>query len=132
MSGTNTGFTSLAAASLPALPAKVPVEDYEACPVTELFRRLGDKWTLVTLMLLAERPHRFNELQHRIEGISQRMLSRALRGLESDGLVLRTVHPTVPPSVEYALTTTGRELLDPLSQLARWAVDWRAIASTSG
>jgi len=129
MSGANTEFTSLVSAPLPPLPAKVPIEDYEACPVTEVLRRLGDKWTLVALMLLAERPHRFNELQHRIEGISQRMLSRVLRGLETDGLVLRTVHPTVPPSVEYALTPAGRGLLGPLSEIAQWAVDRRSPVS---
>ena len=78
---------------MPPLAETVPLADYEACPVTEVFRRFGDKWTLVTLMLLAERPHRFNELQRRIEGISQRMLTRTLRSLGADRLVGRTVHP---------------------------------------
>ncbi|TQS40111.1 winged helix-turn-helix transcriptional regulator [Cryptosporangium phraense] len=114
MSGRNTVVSSL--------PARVPLAEYEACPVTEVFRRFGDKWTLVTLMLLSERTHRFNELQHRIEGISQRMLTRTLRALESDGLVQRTVHPTVPPSVEYSLTPPGRSLLGPLAEIAAWAV----------
>ncbi|MFI5959151.1 winged helix-turn-helix transcriptional regulator [Cryptosporangium sp. NPDC051539] len=123
MSGRNTVVSSL--------PARVPLADYEACPVTEVFRRFGDKWTLVTLMLLSQRTHRFNELQHRIEGISQRMLTRTLRGLESDGLVLRTVHPTVPPSVEYSLTLSGRDLLGPISAIATWATTG-ATAETPG
>jgi DNA-binding HxlR family transcriptional regulator len=114
---------------VPPLARKVPLAEYEACPVTELLRRFGDKWTLVTLMLLAERAHRFNELQRRIEGISQRMLTRTLRALEADRLVERTVHPTVPPSVEYSLTDSGRSLLGPLSELANWAVTNRWPAS---
>jgi DNA-binding HxlR family transcriptional regulator len=120
MSGGNTDVPSLVATPL---TARVPVAEYEACPVTGLFHRLGDKWSLLALVLLGAGPHRFNELHRRIEGVSQRMLTRTLRALESDGLVRRTVHPTVPPSVEYALTTSGRDLLGPLSQVANWAVD---------
>jgi DNA-binding HxlR family transcriptional regulator len=82
----------------------VPISEYEACPVTGLLQRLGEKWSLLTLVLLGGPPHRFNELHHRIEGVSQQMLTRTLRALESDRLVRRTVHPTVPPSVEYALS----------------------------
>jgi DNA-binding HxlR family transcriptional regulator len=100
----------------------VPVREYDACPVTELFHRLGDKWTLLVLVLLGEQPYRFNDLQRRIEGVSQRMLTRTLRTLESDRLVERTVFPTVPPSVEYALTARGRSLLGPLTEMATWAV----------
>ncbi|MEU0558911.1 helix-turn-helix domain-containing protein [Dactylosporangium sp. NPDC006015] len=105
-----------------ALPVPVPAGEYEQCPVTELLRRLGDKWTLVTLSLLARRPFRFNELHRAVEGISQRMLTRTLRTLEADGLVEREVFATLPPSVEYRLTLLGVSLLEPLSALAAWAV----------
>jgi len=100
----------------------VPAAAYDACPVTELFRRLGDKWTLLVLVLLAQQPYRFNDLQRRIEGVSQRMLTRTLRTLEADRLVERTVFPTVPPSVEYALTARGHSLIGPLTEMATWAV----------
>ncbi|GAB3863365.1 helix-turn-helix domain-containing protein [Dactylosporangium cerinum] len=104
------------------LPMPVPAAEHEQCPVTDVLRRVGDKWTVLVVVLLGQRPFRFNELQRGIEGISQRMLTRTLRGLETDGLVLRTVHPTVPPSVEYRLTPLGESLLHPLSALADWAV----------
>jgi len=113
------------------LATQVPSSEYEACPVTGLFHRLGDKWSLLILTLLAARPHRFNELHHRVEGVSQRMLTRTLRALESDGLVLRTVYPTVPPSVEYALAPSAHALLDPLSQVAGWAVEHYPHAATT-
>ena len=74
-------------------------------------------------VLLGQRPYRFNELQRAIEGISQRMLTRTLRLLEQDGIVRRTVFPTVPPSVEYSVTELGRSLLVPLSAVADWAVE---------
>lgn len=74
------------------------------------------------VVLLGGRPHRYNELHRAIEGISRRMLTRTLRGLESAALVRREVHPTIPPSVEYSLTPLGRTLLAPLSALAEWAV----------
>src|SRR5690606_8912293 len=86
------------------LPTPVPVAEYDRCPVTEIVRLIGDRWSLVTLTLLGRRPYRFNELHRSIEGISQRMLTRTLRGLEASGLVLRTVYATVPPSVDYRLT----------------------------
>ncbi|WP_246238657.1 winged helix-turn-helix transcriptional regulator [Acrocarpospora corrugata] len=100
----------------------MPIDDLEACPVGDLFRRLGDKWSMLLLILLGSRPHRYNELHRAIEGISQRMLTRTVRALEADGLVRREVHPTVPPSVEYSLTPLGQTLLEPLSALADWAV----------
>jgi DNA-binding HxlR family transcriptional regulator len=77
------------------------------------------------LVLLGKRAYRFNELHRGIETISQRMLTRTLRGLETDGLVHRKVFPTVPPSVEYSITPLGRTLLVPLSALADWVVDHR-------
>ena len=100
--------------------------EYEQCPATEVLHRIGDKWTLLLLVLLGKRPYRFNELQRAIEGISQRMLTRTLRVLERDGIVRRTVFPTVPPSVEYSVTELGRSLLVPLSAVADWAVEHHA------
>ncbi|GAB3837811.1 winged helix-turn-helix transcriptional regulator [Micromonospora andamanensis] len=105
------------------LPNPVPTGEYEHCPVTDVLRRVTDKWTLLLITLLGRRPYRFNELHRAVEGISPRMLTRTLRTLESDGLVDREVFPTVPPSVEYRLTPLGVSLLEPLSVLAEWAVD---------
>ncbi|MEV5831024.1 helix-turn-helix domain-containing protein [Spirillospora sp. NPDC052242] len=119
MSGTHTGVPSVLAHDL---PRPVPAAELAACPVGDVFRRMGDKWSMLLVILLGARPHRFNELHRAVEGISQRMLTRTLRGLEADGLVRRDVHPTVPPSVEYSLTPLGRTLLEPLSALADWAV----------
>ena len=120
MSAGNTAVPTIATVTL---PSPVSAAEYDACPVTGLFRRLGDKWTLLVLLLLGEQPHRFNELQRRIDGISQRMLTRTLRMLEEDGLVERTVHPTVPPSVEYALSPRGRGLLAPIREMASWVIE---------
>jgi DNA-binding HxlR family transcriptional regulator len=123
MSGTHTGVPSVLAHEL---PRPVPADELAACPVGKVFRRLGDKWSMLLVILLGGRPHRYNELHRSIEGISQRMLTHTLRGLETDGLVRREVHPTVPPSVEYSLTPLGRTLLEPLSTLADWAVHHEA------
>ena len=120
MSGTNTNVPSIVSH---ALPSPVPAAEYEECPLTGVLRQIGDKWTVLTIVLLGQRPHRFNELHREIESISQRMLTRTLRSLESDGLVQRKVFPTTPPSVEYSLTNLGTTLLTPLSILADWAVD---------
>ena len=84
---------------------------------------IGDKWTLLVVMKLADGPARFNELKRQVNGISQRMLTFTLRGLERHGLVLRTVYPTVPPRVEYALTDLGKSLLKPIQQLMSWVGD---------
>lgn len=119
MSDTHTNVPSMVATRL---PDRIPAGEYEACPVTEVVRRIGDKWTMVVLALLGGRAYHFNELHRAIEGISQRMLTRTLRALESDGLVERTVLPTSPPRVEYRLSPRGESLLIPLSALADWAV----------
>ncbi|MBP2326120.1 DNA-binding HxlR family transcriptional regulator [Kibdelosporangium banguiense] len=119
MSGTNTSVPSVLAHEL---PRPVPLDELAACPVTEVFRRVGDKWSMLLVIVLGGRPHRYNELHRAIEGISQRMLTRTLRNLETDGLVKREVLPTVPPSVEYSLTPLGFSLLEPISGLADWAV----------
>ncbi|MFD7719187.1 winged helix-turn-helix transcriptional regulator [Streptomyces sp. NPDC059814] len=85
--------------------------------------RVGDKWTLLVVATLDGERMRFTELQQRIPGISQRMLTRTVRHLERDGLVTRTAYPEVPPRVEYELTATGRTLIGPAVKLAEWAVD---------
>jgi DNA-binding HxlR family transcriptional regulator len=105
------------------LPRPVPAQEYEQCPVTDVLQRVADKWSLLVIALLGQRAYRFNELHRAIGGISQRMLTRTLRGLEADGLVYRKVFPTVPPSVEYGLSPLGLTLLGPLSALADWAVE---------
>ncbi|GAA4916399.1 HxlR family transcriptional regulator [Stackebrandtia albiflava] len=113
MSGTHTGVPSQATPHADRITGDV----YHSAPVTGLLRRLGERWTPAVLCLLARRARRFNALHREIDGISQRMLTRTLRGLEEDGLVVRTVFPTVPPSVEYSLSGHGRSLLPALSAL---------------
>jgi DNA-binding HxlR family transcriptional regulator len=93
--------------------------------VREVLNRVGDKWSVLLVVLLGDGPKRFSELRRSIEGISQRMLTLTLKGLERDGLVTRTVYPTVPPRVEYQLTTQGRTLLEPIVALAKWAEENR-------
>ena len=88
----------------------------------EVLNRVGDKWSVLVIGVLGAGPKRFSEIQRTIEGISQRMLTLTVRGLERDGLVTRTVTPTIPPRVDYALTPLGRTLLDPVSVLAKWAM----------
>ncbi|AGC42625.1 HxlR family transcriptional regulator [Myxococcus stipitatus DSM 14675] len=98
----------------------------ESClAVRDILTRVGDKWSVQVVGHLGPGPLRFGELRRAIEGISQRMLTLTLRGLERDGLVTRTVHPTVPPQVDYALTPLGETLLGPVSELSRWAVSHR-------
>jgi DNA-binding HxlR family transcriptional regulator len=91
------------------------------CRPREVLDRVGDKWSLYVIALLGGGTRRFSDLRRMIDGISQRMLTVTLRGLERDGLVVRTVHPTVPPRVEYALTPMGRTLLDTVRTLVQWA-----------
>ncbi|MFD2350359.1 winged helix-turn-helix transcriptional regulator [Nonomuraea ferruginea] len=127
MSDTHTGVPS---ALEYELPRPVPADELAACPAGEVFRRVGDKWSVLLVVLLGGRPHRYNELHRAVEGISQRMLTRTLRGLEIDGLVRREVLPTVPPSVEYSLTPLGRSLLVPPSR--RWRTGRYGTRVTSG
>jgi DNA-binding HxlR family transcriptional regulator len=90
--------------------------------VSDVLARVGDKWSVLVVTRLGGGPLRFNELRRSIGGISQRMLTLTLRGLERDGLVTRSVFPTVPPRVEYGLTALGRDLLQPVSALGDWAL----------
>ena len=89
--------------------------------ISEVLARVGDKWTVLVVTYLGEGPMRFNELRRSITGISQRMLTLTLRGLERDGFVTRTVFPTIPPRVDYELTALGRDLLMPVTALSDWA-----------
>jgi DNA-binding HxlR family transcriptional regulator len=98
----------------------------ESCPaVREVLNRIGDKWSVLVVALLGDGPRRFSELRRSIEGISQRMLTLTLRGLERDGLLTRTLYPSVPPRVDYALTKLGRTLLEPITTLTTWAEENR-------
>jgi DNA-binding HxlR family transcriptional regulator len=90
--------------------------------VSGVLARIGDKWSVLIVSRLGARPMRFNEIKREIGGISQRMLTLTLRGLERDGLVTRTVFPTIPPRVDYELTSLGRSLLEPVSALGDWAL----------
>ena len=97
-----------------------PHADPDCRAVSELLSRVGDKWTVLIVKALEAKPRRFNELKREVGGISQQMLTRTLKTLERDGMVGRTVHATVPPSVEYALTPLGRSLAVPVMALADW------------
>lgn len=100
----------------------MPLVEHAGCSgVSDILGRIGDKWTVLVVMSLGERPRRFNDLKRRIGGVSQQMLTRTLKGLERDGMVSRTVRPTVPPQVEYALTSLGASLAEPVRALGDWA-----------
>jgi DNA-binding HxlR family transcriptional regulator len=98
-----------------------PGEGDDCRIVREILDLVGDKWTLYIIATLRNGPVRFNELRRQIDGISQRMLTINLRGLERDGLVKRTLFPTIPPRVDYELTAVGRTLLAPVMALVTWA-----------
>ena len=91
------------------------------CPVRDVIQRIGDKWSVLVIVVLTDRPHRFGEVRRAIPDISQRMLTQTLRNLQREGLLGRQVFPTNPPSVEYRLTEMGVSLLRPLRELVRWA-----------
>ena len=105
-----------------AVTAPRPDHRSEECrAVNTVLARVGDKWSVLIVSLLGDGPKRFNEIKRLVGGISQRMLTLTLRGLERDGLVTRTVFPTVPPRVDYALTELGRSLWTPVEALGLWA-----------
>ncbi|KQM60136.1 MULTISPECIES: winged helix-turn-helix transcriptional regulator [unclassified Sphingomonas] len=91
------------------------------CPTRQLLDRVGDKWSVLILLLLGEESMRFNAMRRRIAGVSQKMLSQTLRSLERDGLVDRVVTPTMPVEVTYSITSMGSELIDALTMMMRWA-----------
>ena len=95
----------------------------ECQAVASILSRVGDKWTVLIVMMLADGPRRFNELKRMIGGVSQRMLTLTLRGLERDGLVTRSIFPTIPPRVDYELTALGHSLRQPIEALGNWAFE---------
>lgn len=101
------------------------VEDWDlyaaGCPTRDVLDRIGDRWTVLVVLTLADGSLRYTELASRVQGISQKMLTQTLRGLERDGLATRRVYAQVPPRVEYSLTDLGRTLLVPLGAIADWA-----------
>jgi DNA-binding HxlR family transcriptional regulator len=103
-----------------SIPGTLHVPE-ECRQVSEVLQRIGDKWTVLVVGELGNGAKRFNEIRRSLGSISQRMLTLTLRGLERDGLVTRTVHPTVPPRVDYELTKLGRSLLEPVNGLGLWA-----------
>jgi DNA-binding HxlR family transcriptional regulator len=107
----------------PVLPPQPHHDDCRG--VASVLARVGDKWSVLVIMMLRNGPKRFNELKREIGGISQRMLTLTLRGLERDGLVTRTVFPTIPPRVDYELTDLGRGLAKPVMALGEWAMTHR-------
>ena len=104
-------------------------EETTTCELRDLLDRLGDKWSLLVVELLGHSVLRFSELKRQIDGISQRMLTLTLRHLERDGLITRTVHPTVPPRVDYELTALGRSLLIAVQPLVSWTREHRSAIS---
>lgn len=95
----------------------------ECQKISDIFSRIGDKWSVYALLLLSNGPMRFGELRARIEGISQRMLTLTLRALERDGLLTRTAYAVIPPRVEYELTPVAHSLVDVLAHLGNWAIE---------
>lgn len=109
-----------------------PGNPYDAaCPTRRILDSVGDRWTVLIVGVLGQGDARFSELRRRIEGISQKMLTQTLRGLERDGLVRRTVYPEVPVRVQYALTDAGRTLLEPLRALQEWSIEHLSDVSAS-
>ncbi len=107
-------------------------QETTACrAVADVLARIGDKWTVYIVKLLADGPMRFNEMRRAVPAISQRMLSLTLRGLERDGLVTRTVTPSIPPRVDYELTPTGLTLIEPLKAVGAWAIANRDFVENS-
>ena len=91
------------------------------CPSRQVLDRIGDTWSVLVVIMLADGAQRYTALSRRIEGVSPKMLTQTLRGLERDGLIVRTVYAEVPPRVDYALTELGRSLLDLVGALEKWA-----------
>jgi len=110
----------------PDIVVRLPRDVEGPCPVREILDQVGDKWTALVISNLAAGPLRFSEIKRRVRGISQRMLTATVRGLERNGALLRTVYPTIPPRVDYSLTPLGFSMLVPVQALVGWALDHRA------
>ena len=105
---------------------KMKAELIPECPVATTVQLIGNKWKLLIIRNLLDRPWRFNELQRNLEGISQKVLTDSLRSMEADGIITRTVYPEVPPRVEYALSELGESLKPILDAMKAWGEDYRA------
>ena len=105
------------------VPAPAPHPASNCRNVAPVLNRVGDKWSMMIVMFLTDGPKRFSELKRAIDGISQRMLTLSLRGLERDGLITRTVTPSIPPRVDYELTKLGQSLREPVKALGEWAIE---------
>ncbi|MCU1793885.1 winged helix-turn-helix transcriptional regulator [Pectobacterium polaris] len=97
----------------------------ECKAIAQVLDRIGDKWTVMVVGVISGGPQRFNTILRTIGGVSHRMLTLTLRGLERDGLVTRTIYPTIPPKVEYELTELGSSLITPLKALSSWGIKHR-------
>ena len=114
------------------VPTTQNAEDHEGCKaLASVLSQVGDKWTILVVGVLSLGSSRFNALQRAVPGISHRMLTQTLRGLERDGLVERTAFAEIPPRVEYGLSTLGRSLTKPLARLAEWASINRPVIERS-
>ncbi len=102
----------------------LPADAFSAkCPTRQVLDHIAGKWTILVVDALLDGTMRYTDLSRRIEGVSQKMLTQTLRSLEGDGFVTRTVHPTIPPRVDYELTALGRSLAEPITALRRWTED---------
>ena len=105
---------------------KTKAELIPECPVATTVQLIGNKWKLLIIRNLLERPWRFNELQKYLEGISQKVLTDSLRSMEADGIITRTVYPEVPPRVEYALSELGESMRPILDSMKAWGEEYKA------
>ncbi|MGJ9422310.1 winged helix-turn-helix transcriptional regulator [Aeromicrobium sp. CF3.5] len=126
MSVTHTGVTASAA---DLEPCGLP--EHPDCGIRDVLDRVGDKWSVLIIVELASGARRFRELQRAVDGISQRMLTLTVRRLERDGLVIRTVYPTVPAQVDYRLTEVGASLTHLVKALADWSLAHRGVIAES-
>jgi DNA-binding HxlR family transcriptional regulator len=106
------------------LPSPLPYDPLRAaCPTRQVLARIADKWSMLVIIALQEGTLRFSELRRRIDGVTQKMLTQTLRGLERDGIVTRTAYATVPVTVEYALTPLGHSLAEAVATIRLWALE---------
>ena len=106
---------------------KTKAELLPKCPVATTVQLIGNKWKLLIIRNLLDRPWRFNELQRSLEGVSQKVLTDSLRSMEADGIITRTVYPEVPPRVEYALSELGQSLKPILDTMKAWGENYKAM-----
>jgi DNA-binding HxlR family transcriptional regulator len=106
---------------------KTKAELLPECPVATTVSLIGNKWKLLIMRNLLGRPWRFNELQKNLEGISQKVLTESLRSMESDGLIIRTVYPEVPPRVEYSLSGLGESMRPILESMQTWGENYKQM-----